>query len=430
MTSNYKKIGDYIQLVDERNKELKVTTLLGLSITKEFIPSVANTIGTNMKNYKIIRKNQFACSTMQVRRDKKMPIALLQEFDEAIISQAYPVFEVMKENELLPEYLMMWFTRSEFDRHACFLAVGGVRGSLEWEDFLEMPIPIPSIKKQQEIVNEYNTVVNRIKLNEQLNQKLEETAQALYKHWFVDFEFPVDSERHPELVSGSHPIGYKSSGGKMVYNEELDKEIPEGWEVESLSSICQIKGGKRMPSGENLISIKNNHPYIKVADLGTSKYATLNDNFEYVPKEVQSKISRYIVSTGDLIISIVGTIGIIKVIHKSLNNANLTENCVKITNLESISSGYLYHYLNSKEGKEEIKMRNVGAVQAKLPIYNIESFDILCPESKLFEKYKKYMTPIDSSIEKSQIENIQLNRLKVLLLSKMTKVEIEKEIVS
>jgi type I restriction enzyme S subunit len=187
MKSNYRKIGDLIQLVDERNKELKVTTLLGLSISKQFIPSVANTVGTNMRNYKIIRKNQFACSIMQVRRDKKIPVALLKDFDEAIISQAYPVFEVKDEKEILPDYLMMWMSRSEFDRHACFLAVGGVRGSLEWEDFCNMELPVPSIEKQRAIVREYNTIVRRIQLNQQLNQKLEETAQALYRHWFVDF---------------------------------------------------------------------------------------------------------------------------------------------------------------------------------------------------------------------------------------------------
>ena len=165
MRSNYKKIGEHIKLVDSRNKGLRIKQLLGLSISKKFIPSVANIIGTDMENYKIIRKNQFACSTMQVRRDKKMPVALLQEVDEAIISQAYPIFEVKDENLLLPEYLMMWFTRSEFGREACFNSVGGVRGSLEWEDFCDMQLPIPSITKQREIVKEYNVIQNRIKLN-------------------------------------------------------------------------------------------------------------------------------------------------------------------------------------------------------------------------------------------------------------------------
>src|SRR5690554_6585676 len=227
MRSNYKRLGDYIKLVDERNVDLKVTTLLGLSISKQFIPSVANTVGTDMKNYKIIRKNQFACSVMQVRRDGKMPIALLRDVEEAIISQAYPVFEVGDTSLLLPEYLMMWFTRSEFDRQSTFHAVGGVRGSLEWEDFMDFELPIPSIETQQEIVNEYQTVTKRIQLNEQLNQKLEETAQALYKHWFVDFEFP-DENGNP----------YKSSGGAMVYNEEMDGEIPGGWNHSIVTDLC------------------------------------------------------------------------------------------------------------------------------------------------------------------------------------------------
>ena len=226
MTSSYKRLGDYIQLVDERNKDLEVKNLVGLTINKIFIPSVANIIGTDMSNYKIIRKNQFACSTMQVRRDKKMPLALYKNDEPAIISQAYPIFEIIDAKELLPEYLMMWFTRAEFDREACFHAVGGVRGSLEWDDFLDFKLPIPSLEKQQEMVNEYHTIQNRINLNNQLIAKLEETAQTIYKQWFEDFEFP-DENGKP----------YKSNGGKMVWCEELEKEIPDGWEIATVADL-------------------------------------------------------------------------------------------------------------------------------------------------------------------------------------------------
>ena len=186
MEIDYRQIEDFIELIDVRNKDLRVNHLLGLSITKEFIPSVANTVGTNMTNYKIIKKNQFACSIMQVRRDKKMPVALLKDLDEAIISQAYPVFQVRDEEVLSPDYLMMWFSRAEFDRHACFLAVGGVRGSLEWDDFLEMQLPVPPIEKQREIVKNITSLL--IMAQRQLNQKLEETAQAIYKQSFVEVE--------------------------------------------------------------------------------------------------------------------------------------------------------------------------------------------------------------------------------------------------
>jgi type I restriction enzyme S subunit len=224
--TNYKHIGDYIREVDVRNEGLKVTNLLGLTISKQFISSVANTVGTDMEKYKIIRQNQFACSTMQVRRDGKMPVALLKTCDEAIISQAYPVFEVVNENELLPDYLMMWFSRAEFDREACFHAVGGVRGSLEWEDFLNMQLPVSSLEKQKEIVSEYNAVQKRIDLNNQLIQKLEETAQTIYKQWFVDFEFPDETGKP-----------YKSNGGEMI-ESELGK-IPKGWSCKKIKDLCK-----------------------------------------------------------------------------------------------------------------------------------------------------------------------------------------------
>lgn len=237
---NYNRLGNYIQPVNIRNKELKVDTLLGVSIKKVLMPSIANTIGTNMKSYKIIRKNQFAYGPVTSRNGEKISIALLQEFDEAIISQAYTVFEVIDKNKLNPEYLMMWFRRPEFDRYARFKSHGSARESFDWDEMCEVELPIPSIEKQREIVKEYNTVTNRIKLNEQLNQKLEETAQALYKHWFVDFEFP-NEEGKP----------YKSSGGEMLYNKKLDSEIPVQWNVESLNTLYKFQYGKGNTNPDN-----------------------------------------------------------------------------------------------------------------------------------------------------------------------------------
>jgi type I restriction enzyme S subunit len=190
----YKRLGDYIREVNVRNKDLKVTKLVGLTIDKAFIPSVANVIGTDLSNYKIIQKEQFACSLMQVSRDGKMPVAMFEE-DAAIMSPAYPMFEVIDKKTLLPQYLMMWFARSEFDREASYYAVGGVRGSLTWEDFCNMTLPIPSIDRQREIVKEYETLSRRIRLNEQMIEKLEATAQALYRKMFVD---GIDKENLPE----------------------------------------------------------------------------------------------------------------------------------------------------------------------------------------------------------------------------------------
>ena len=169
---NYKKLGEIVKLVDERNKDEKVQTLIGVSIEKCFIKSVANTIGTDLSKYQIIRKNDFACSLMQVSRDGKIPIACLKDYDEAIMSPAYYIFRIKNTDEVLPDYLSMWFMRSEFDREAAYIAVGGVRGSMPWEDFCNMELPIPDIKEQQKIVDAYNSITKRIQIKQKINEKL------------------------------------------------------------------------------------------------------------------------------------------------------------------------------------------------------------------------------------------------------------------
>lgn len=186
MTSNYKRLGDYIETVKVRNSELNAKDLLGININKHFMPSVANIVGTDLSNYKMVQKNQFACNRMHVGRDYRIPIAVSESEEPFMVSPAYDVFEIRDNKELLPEYLMMWFERAEFDRNAWFYTDADVRGGLPWKSFCDMQLPIPSITKQREIVKEYNTIQNRITLNQQLIQKLEETAQAIYREWFVE----------------------------------------------------------------------------------------------------------------------------------------------------------------------------------------------------------------------------------------------------
>lgn len=151
------------------------------------------------------------------------------------------------------------------------------------------------------------------------------------------------------------------------------------WKEVRLGDVCEIKGGKRLPKGINLITQKNTHPYIRVRDLGKSKTLELNSSYEYVDEITQKQIQRYITLKGDILISIVGTIGLIAIVGGSLNGANLTENCVKLVKLDNIDSEYLYYYLKSPLGQQNISRGTVGAVQAKLPIKNIQEFNINCP---------------------------------------------------
>lgn len=186
MRSNYKPLGEFIREVNKRDIHIAVDMLLGVSIQKKFIPSIANIVGTDMSTYKIIKRNQFAYGPVTSRNWDKISIALLDTFDEAIVSQSYTVFEVVNTTLLLPEYLMMWFRRPEFDRYARFKSHGSARETFDWEEMCKVELPIPSIEIQKEIVTEYNVLINRINLNNTLIEKLEDTAQTLYKQWFVD----------------------------------------------------------------------------------------------------------------------------------------------------------------------------------------------------------------------------------------------------
>lgn len=172
MKSSYKSIDELVIKIDERNTDENISELLGLSIDKCFIKSVANTNGTDLSKYKIIRKRDFAVSLMQVSRDEKIPIAMQSEYDAAIMSPAYPIFRVKDTNIVLPEYLEMWFKRPEFDREAAFIAVGGVRGSMPWNEFAKMKLPVPSIDEQKNIVKAYKTITDRIALKQQINDNL------------------------------------------------------------------------------------------------------------------------------------------------------------------------------------------------------------------------------------------------------------------
>jgi type I restriction enzyme S subunit len=356
----YKRLGDYIREVNVRNKDLEVTKLVGLTIDKAFIPSVANVIGTDLSNYKVIRKEQFACSLMQVSRDGKMPVAMFEE-DEAIMSPAYPMFEVVDKTVLMPQYLMMWFSRSEFDREASYYAVGGVRGSLTWEDFCNMKLPVPSITRQREIVSEYETLTNRIRLNNQMIQNLEATAQALYRKTFVD---------------------------------NIDKEnLPEGWRMGTLGEVATFKYGKL---AEKHVRSKE-YPYPVF-----SGYAVTGYTDEYTLKEP----TIVIIARGDA-----GT-GRICMSPKECFLSNLA---IAIETKDVLIKDYLYYHLLDSD---TMSLRS-GSAQAQITINNVEPFEIMIPLKDVYVDFSQKVETLYNTILIYSQENSKLTELQSLLLAKM-----------
>lgn len=182
------------------------------------------------------------------------------------------------------------------------------------------------------------------------------------------------------------------------------------WSEGKLGDYVEVKGGKRLPKGASLVSTPNSHPYIRIRDLGKDKYLNLNDEYEYVDDETQATISRYIVATGDVVLSIVGTIGLLGIVGDSLDNANLTENCVKIVNVRHLDKEYIYYYLISDFGQAEIAKGTVGAVQPKLPIKNIQNVMIRFPTIDVQRRIVRVLSVLDSKIAENRRINNNLEQ--------------------
>ena len=388
MKSNYKQLGQFIRQVDVRNTEGKEENLLGVSVQKKFMPSIANTVGTDFTKYKVVKKGQFTYIPDTSRRGDKIGIALLEDYEEGLVSNVYTVFEVIDEKQLIPQYLMLWFSRPEFDRYSRFKSHGSVREIMDWEEMCKVELPIPPYEKQLQIVESYKAITERIALKKQINDNLEATAQAVFQEQFASF-----------------------------YGAD---ELPDGYSIVNLDSLCTVKGGKRLPADCELLDTPTEHPYIRVRDVGSSRDVCLTNQLQYIDEETHSAISRYIVNTGDIVISIVGTIGLLGKVHSSLDKANLTENCVKLTNIHTVTSDYLYYTLCYKKQIKEIELLTVGAVQAKLPIYNIQSMKILVPPTKVIEDFQNKMDVFNEQIEANTVEVQKLYELQEVLLAKLS----------
>jgi type I restriction enzyme S subunit len=396
MKSNYKPIGKYIQRVEHRNRDLKVTRLLGLSMTKEFRETTSNIVGTDMSVYRVMSKYQFACDFMSPIRVNKLPVVLKLDDEPNLVSPAYPVFEIKDRNELDPEYLMMWFRRPEFDRYATFKCDAAIRGGYEWTELCETLIPVPSITKQREIVKEYNVIQNRIALNQQLIQKLEEAAQAIYKAWFVEFEFPDENGK-----------SYKSNGGEMLLNEELQKEIPLGWEVGELSKIATIIMGQS-PEGETYNKDGNGMIFYQGRTDFGYRFPDIT-TFTTHPKKKSLK--------NDILISVRAPVGDLNIAIKDCaigRGVGALRSKLKCNSHLFYTLQNLKSYFDISDGEGTI----FGSIN-KDALHNVK---VVYSENEI-KKFEKIVSPIDEQIKVYSNQNKIFLSLKDLLLSKLATIE-------
>ena len=391
MKSNYNQLGQYIEMVSRTNSDLKygIEDVRGCSNTKQMMQTRANLIGRTYEKFIVLRPQEFVFNRRTTRNGEKIGMAYNNTDREYIFTNDYVAFRVKQEylDKLLPDYLYLFFCRDEFDRYARYKSTGSATEFFNWEDMCAVPFEIPPMDFQQLVVNAYKVLNKRIETKQKINDNLEATAQSLFQEQFAAF-----------------------------YNEN---ELPDGYSIATLDSLCSIKGGKRLPADGELLDTPTAHPYIRVRDLGSNRYVCLTNQFQYIDEETHSAISRYIVNTNDIVISIVGTIGLIGKIHTSLNNANLTENCVKLANIHTVTPDYLYYTLCYKRQIKEIELLTVGAVQSKLPMYNIQSMKILVPPAEVIEEFQQKFDIFNEQIEANTIEIQRLYELQSVLLAKL-----------
>ena len=399
---SYKKLGEYIRKVDLKNRDGKILNLQGLSMTKEFRKSTSNIIGTDLSTYKVVKDGQFCCDFMSVIRVHKLPVVLNNLGEDVIISPAYVVFEIKDQSLLLPEYLMMWFRRSEFDRYADFRCDSSIRGGFQWEELCEVELPIPSIEKQRELVKQYHTISDKIKVNEQICEKLETTAQTLYKHWFVDFEFPNEDGKP-----------YKSSGGKMVFNEELAKEIPEGWKVKEIKEFGKIITGKT-PSSNYPEDFGDDFQFITPGDFLNEKI--IIESSRKLSSLGCNRLRNKINPKNSILITCIGS---------DMGKVSLNyEECITNQQINSIvgNSNYYYEYLYYKlvEIKDILKSIAVGG--STMPMLNKSSFEeikILKPSNNIIKLFNSSILNNTEFYSTLKQQNRKFTQFQSLLLSRL-----------
>jgi type I restriction enzyme S subunit len=374
MKSNYDVLGKYIQPIDERNTNSQATLLLGVSINKSFMPSVANTIGTDLSNYKVIRQNQFACSLMQVSRDEKIPIDRLADYEIAIVSPAYHVFEVVNTKRLLPEYLAMWFKRSEFDREASFIGVGGVRGSMTWDDFCGMKLPVPDIAVQKSIVRAYNTVEGRIKLLREINDNLETTSGVIYHRHFENTEsLTVPISDLVDVRDGTHESP-----------EPLDNGYP------------LVTSMHLLPYGVDFLSA----------------YFISKEDFEKINE--RSKVDSL-----DILYSMIGTVGTVSlVIEEKIGFAIKNVALFKTSKCKELVY-YILCFLKHGNTTQHINQRLAGSTQKFISLGELRSLPVISPQSIELSTFNNFVVPLFQNITTNSLEIRHLQVMSGVLLANL-----------
>lgn len=357
MKKGYRLLGEFIRQVDVRNTEGKEENLLGVSVQKQFIPSIANTVGTDFTKYKVVRKGQFTYIPDTSRRGDKIGIALLEDYDEGLVSNVYTVFEVIDENQLMPEYLMLWFSRPEFDRYARFKSHGSVREVMDWDEMCKVELPIPSIEKQKSIVKAYKAITDRIALKKRINDNL--------------------------VAVGTASIQKNVGRGALINLTEAEMNrltLPDDFEIQTVSEFCRETKSGSTPS-------RTNNEYWENGTISWVKSGEVHNNItlqteEYITPLGLSESSTKLLPKDTVLMAMYGvTAG--EVGYLAIEATTNQAICGMICNSKA-DAAYLYFSLIQSQAA--ISRLSNGGAQDNLSKNFIDNIKIVVPPSEFIEK--------------------------------------------
>ena len=366
MKEGYRLLGDFIRQVDVRNTDGKEENLLGVSVQKMFIPSIANTVGTDFTKYKVVKRGQLTYIPDTSRRGDKIGIALLTDYDEGLVSNIYTVFEVKDENELLPEYLMLWFSRPEFDRYARFKSHGSVREIMDWDEMCKVELPVPSIEKQRSIVKAYNTITDRIELKRKINDNLAAQMRAYFKEY---------------TANNASITGKLKDYSVMQYGyTETATTEPVGPKFLRITDIAQ-----------NYIDW-NGVPYCPISE----------ENHE-----------KYVLSEGDVVVARTGaTVGYAKMVGRNIPDSVFASFLVRI---RPIDDEYRYYFglaITSAEFLNFVQTNAGGSAQPQANPPLLGEFELSIPNKQSLPEFNTKISSFLGVIESNETEISKLHEVK------------------
>ena len=363
MKEKYRLLGDFIRQVDVRNTDGKEENLLGVSVQKMFIPSIANTVGTDFTKYKVVKRGQFTYIPDTSRRGDKIGIALLTDYDEGLVSNIYTVFEVKDENELLPEYLMLWFSRPEFDRYARFKSHGSVREIMDWDEMCKVKLPVPSIEKQRSIVKAYNTITDRIELKQKINDNLEATIQAAFDKAFHDAGVSL-----PETIIKQN-------------------KVPQGWTDATVGDFASVQTGPFGSQLHNEDYVESGTPIITVEHMD-GKYIA-HRNLPLVSQNDVDRLRKYDLHTGDIVFSRVGSVDRAVMVSQHEDGWLFSGRCLRVRPYDPNTGSYFLWWFNQPVIRQLVTASAVGATMPSINTSILNTIRIVFPQKDIVTQFCK-----------------------------------------